>query len=142
MACQGMEAVIELRDLGKTYGDFRAVRNLDLSVTKGEIFALLGPNGAGKTTTIRMMMGILQATAGNASMRKLNPMGVVQKQSSLGPLFGGREVMAASAGIRAAGWRNCEVEIPIPSAVHTRAFHSRNRAANQRKVAGVLSREV
>jgi ABC-2 type transport system ATP-binding protein len=52
--------------LCKRYGDFEAVADLTLQVPGGEIFALLGPNGAGKTTTIRMLMGILQPTAGTA----------------------------------------------------------------------------
>ena len=59
-------AVVGLKGLCKRYGDFDAVVDLDLDVQAGEMFALLGPNGAGKTTTIRMMMGILQPTAGSA----------------------------------------------------------------------------
>ncbi|MFO1031645.1 MAG: ABC transporter ATP-binding protein [Planctomycetota bacterium] len=58
--------LVELRGLGKQYGDFAAVQNLDLEVHAGEILALLGPNGAGKTTTIRMLMGILSPSAGTA----------------------------------------------------------------------------
>ncbi len=56
--------IIEIRNAHKRYGDFEAVRNLDLTVPRGEIYALLGPNGAGKTTTIRMLMGILQPSEG------------------------------------------------------------------------------
>lgn len=56
--------MLELRGLGKTYGDFRAVDGLNLSIRSGEMFAFLGPNGAGKTTTIRMLMGILVPTEG------------------------------------------------------------------------------
>jgi ABC-2 type transport system ATP-binding protein len=60
--------MIELQGLAKRYGTFDAVRNLDLSVAKGEVFGFLGPNGAGKTTTIRMMMGILVPTSGRISI--------------------------------------------------------------------------
>ena len=60
------EVILEAIGLGKRYGDFDAVRDLDLTVHRGEVFAFLGPNGAGKTTTIRMLMGILQPTAGTA----------------------------------------------------------------------------
>ncbi len=56
--------MIAFEDLSKKYGDFTAVRGLDLTIDKGELFGFLGPNGAGKTTTIRMMMGILVPTGG------------------------------------------------------------------------------
>lgn len=56
--------MIELKDLTKEYGDFRAVNDLNLSVKKGEVFGFIGPNGAGKTTTIKMMGGILEPTKG------------------------------------------------------------------------------
>jgi ABC-2 type transport system ATP-binding protein len=58
--------LVEIQDLSKRFGDFEAVSDLSLQVGAGEFFALLGPNGAGKTTTIRMLMGILQPTAGSA----------------------------------------------------------------------------
>lgn len=57
--------MIELKSLGKKYGDFQAVNDLNLSVKPGEMFGFLGPNGAGKTTTIRMLMGILVPSAGS-----------------------------------------------------------------------------
>ena len=56
--------MIRLVNLTKRYGRFAAVNGLNLEVKRGEIFGFLGPNGAGKTTTIRVMMGILKATAG------------------------------------------------------------------------------
>ena len=66
------EPVVELSGLSKKFGDFDAVVDVDLAVSPGEIFAMLGPNGAGKTTTIRMLMGILQPTAGQARIRGLD----------------------------------------------------------------------
>jgi ABC-2 type transport system ATP-binding protein len=56
--------MIELAGLTKRYGTFTAVDNVDLLVTRGELFGFLGPNGAGKTTTLRMIAGILRPTAG------------------------------------------------------------------------------
>jgi ABC-2 type transport system ATP-binding protein len=56
--------MIEFSGLSKTYGSFRALAPLNLTVSSGEMFGFLGPNGAGKTTTIRMMMGILVPSAG------------------------------------------------------------------------------
>jgi ABC-2 type transport system ATP-binding protein len=52
------------RGLTKRFGDFTAVDAIDFEVRQGEIFGFLGPNGSGKTTTIRMMLGLLQPTAG------------------------------------------------------------------------------
>ena len=66
------ESLVEISSLAKRYGSFDAVRDLNLTVPRGEIFALLGPNGAGKTTTIRMLMGILQPTSGTARIDGLD----------------------------------------------------------------------
>jgi ABC-2 type transport system ATP-binding protein len=60
--------MIELRELTKKYSDFTAVRNVNLSVQKGEIFGFIGPNGAGKTTTIKMMGGVMAPTSGTVSI--------------------------------------------------------------------------
>jgi len=61
-----MKYVIETEDLGKCYGDVRAVEHLALRVAEGEIYAFLGLNGAGKTTTIRMLLGMIKPTSGTA----------------------------------------------------------------------------
>ncbi len=53
-------------NLTKTYGKHEALRQLNLSVDKGEIFCLLGQNGAGKTTTINLFLGLIEATSGEA----------------------------------------------------------------------------
>ena len=66
------ELAMDVRGLTKRYGTFEAVSGLDLQVQRGELFALLGPNGAGKTTTIRMLMGILQPSAGTATIDGLD----------------------------------------------------------------------
>jgi len=60
--------MIELKDLTKKYGEFQAVKDLNLSVKKGEIFGFIGPNGAGKTTTIKIMGGILEPTHGTVTI--------------------------------------------------------------------------
>src|SRR5690554_6982034 len=65
--------VIELKELTRRYGDFTAVRSLNLSVHKGEIFGLLGPNGAGKSTTILMMLGLTEPSSGKALVARLDP---------------------------------------------------------------------
>ncbi|MGD2272262.1 MAG: ABC transporter ATP-binding protein [Desulfobacterales bacterium] len=57
--------MIELKNISKKYGGHPAVNNLNLTVSKGEIFGFIGPNGAGKTTTIKIMGGVLQPSGGS-----------------------------------------------------------------------------
>jgi ABC-2 type transport system ATP-binding protein len=57
--------MIEISALGKSFGEFAAVRDLSFSVQRGEVLGLVGPNGAGKTTTLRVMAGIIPPTRGN-----------------------------------------------------------------------------
>jgi ABC-2 type transport system ATP-binding protein len=64
--------MIELINLKKNYGEFRAVDDLNLCVKKGEVFGFIGPNGAGKTTTIKMMGGILAPTEGTVKIAGIN----------------------------------------------------------------------
>ena len=61
-------------NLSKTYGDYKALNNLNLKLNKGEIFALLGQNGAGKSTTINIFLGFVKPTEGAA---KINGISVV-----------------------------------------------------------------
>ncbi len=56
--------MIEIDNLTKTFGSFKAVDGLSLRVEPGEIFGFLGPNGAGKTTTVKILSGIMRPTAG------------------------------------------------------------------------------
>ncbi|MCE9553599.1 MAG: ABC transporter ATP-binding protein [Planctomycetes bacterium] len=58
--------MIETRDLTKKYGDFFAVKELDLKLSAGDVFGFIGPNGAGKTTTMRMISTLLDPTWGEA----------------------------------------------------------------------------
>jgi ABC-2 type transport system ATP-binding protein len=66
------DVIIETRNLTKVYRDFwgrqkvRALKALDLEIRRGEIFGLLGPNGSGKTTTIKLILGLLFPTSGQA----------------------------------------------------------------------------
>jgi ABC-2 type transport system ATP-binding protein len=57
---------VETRELSKTFGATVAVRNLSLTVPRGEIFGFLGPNGAGKSTSIKMLLGLVRPTGGEA----------------------------------------------------------------------------
>ena len=62
------ETLIETRNLIKRYGDKVAVDNVSFDVYQGEVFGFLGPNGAGKTTTIKVIVGLLQPTAGTVKV--------------------------------------------------------------------------
>src|SRR5207237_10756783 len=61
------ESAIGARNLKKVFGDFQAVKDVDLEIRYGDIYGLLGANGAGKTTTIKMLFGLLEPTSGTMS---------------------------------------------------------------------------
>src|SRR5436309_6165178 len=83
--------IVETRKLTKTYRDFwgrkkkDALRALNLQVFQGEIFGLLGPNGSGKTTTIKLLLGLLFPTDGDALVFG-QPAGEVRKNERIGYL--------------------------------------------------------
>jgi ABC-2 type transport system ATP-binding protein len=63
-----MNAVIETRGLTKTYGSVRALDGLDLTIPKGGVYGVLGPNGAGKSTLFRILLGLIRASEGSATV--------------------------------------------------------------------------
>jgi ABC-2 type transport system ATP-binding protein len=62
------EPVLETRALRKEFGTKAAVRDLTLSVARGEVFGFLGPNGAGKTTAVKLLLGLVRPTAGGGCL--------------------------------------------------------------------------
>ena len=58
--------MLEVKNLKKNFGDFQAVKGIDLTVAAGDVLGFLGPNGAGKSTTMRMITGFIPATEGDA----------------------------------------------------------------------------
>ena len=60
--------MINISNLTKTFGDFKAVDGLSLHIKPGEIFGFLGPNGAGKTTTVKILSGIMRPSSGSVSI--------------------------------------------------------------------------
>lgn len=67
------EVVIGLRALCKSFGSVAALDGLDLEVERGEVHGFLGPNGAGKTTTLRVLLGLVRADSGEATVLGMDP---------------------------------------------------------------------
>lgn len=68
-----MESVIKAEKLSKSYSNVTAVKNLDITVRRGEVFGLLGANGAGKSTTIECILGTVKQDSGVVSILGMNP---------------------------------------------------------------------
>jgi ABC-2 type transport system ATP-binding protein len=105
----GKEAVIQTWQLGRRFGDTVAVDDLSLEVYAGEVLGFLGHNGAGKTTTIRLLNGILGATAGTAKVLGMSPAeegatlrrrtGVLTETPSLDERLSGRDNLSIYAAL-------------------------------------------
>jgi ABC-2 type transport system ATP-binding protein len=105
-----MSAAIETHGLTKHYGDFPALKNLDLEVMPGEVFGFLGPNGAGKTTMIRTILDEIRPTAGSASIMGLdthrdaveirNHIGYLPGDLAMYPRLTGRDTLTYFANLR------------------------------------------
>jgi len=103
-----VSTAIEIAGLHKTYGNFEAVRGIDLSVEAGEVFAFLGPNGAGKTTTVEVLEGYRERTAGEVRVLGVDPkkgdrawrerIGIVLQECRMEPLLTVRETLTMYAG--------------------------------------------
>src|SRR6202042_867753 len=103
-------AAIAARSLRRTFkGGIEAVRDIDLTVSAGEVFGFLGPNGAGKTTTVRMLCTLLPPTAGSATVAGLDVVehgaevrrriGVGLQEIGLDPVQTGRELLELQCGL-------------------------------------------
>jgi general nucleoside transport system ATP-binding protein len=91
--------VLELRNLGKSYGAVRAVEALDLSIAPGEVVGLVGENGAGKSTVVNMVSGMTRPSTGLIRLRgeavqlssardaRAHGIGVVHQHYALVPSF-------------------------------------------------------
>jgi ABC-2 type transport system ATP-binding protein len=101
---------VEVRSLRRTFkGGVEAVRDIDLSISRGEVFGFLGPNGAGKTTTVRMLCTLLPPTSGRASVAGIDVVadpadvrrriGVALQEIGLDPVQTGRELLDLQCGL-------------------------------------------
>ena len=96
-------AMIELRQLSKTYGAVTALSNLDLSVPEGCLYGLLGPNGAGKTTTLRILATLLAPDRGSVEVDGVDALkhprevrrllGYVAQEVAIDKILSGRELL-------------------------------------------------
>lgn len=103
------KVAVEAHRLSKSFGETKAVDNLDLVVYEGEVFGLLGPNGAGKTTTMRMLLTLIRPTGGEArvfgydivrqakEVRRL--IGYVPQEKSVDRFMTGREHLELIASL-------------------------------------------
>ena len=97
-----------MRGLRKSYGDVDAVREIDLEVATGEVFAFLGPNGAGKTTTVEILEGYRERSAGEVSVLGRDPasgdrrwrgrIGIVLQECRMEPVLTVAETLRLYAG--------------------------------------------
>ena len=102
------DEAISVRGLRKTYGDVQAVRGIDLTVHRGEVFALLGPNGAGKTTSVEILEGYRERSAGEVDVLGHDPakrsramrerIGIVLQSTGIDPYLTVRETIRLYAG--------------------------------------------
>ena len=117
-----MNAVLEIRNLHKSYGGQTVVDGLNLTIRRGECYGLLGPNGAGKTTTLRLLLGLIEPDGGwlqllgqevprHAREARVR-VGVVPQMDNLDPDFTVAENLVVYG--RYFGMKDAEVEARLP----------------------------
>lgn len=117
------ETCLEVRNLRKTFGDFTAVKDVNLAIHKGEIFGLLGPNGAGKTTIISMITGLLEPTSGQITVNGLDlqkdpravkaKLGLVPQDLALYPTLSARDNLAFFGSIYGLGGKQLRERVDM-----------------------------
>lgn len=147
-----MTTIIDVRDLTKTFGDFRALDNFNLRVEQGTIHGFLGPNGSGKSTTIRILLGVLHATSGTAAVLGKDPrrnpavlkrIGYIPGDISLWPSLTGREVFRALESLRGSAVnREREAELIEAFKLHPDKKTREYSTGNRRKVSLVAALSV
>ena len=133
--------VIRTSGLSKRYGDFYALKDLDLEIAAGEVVGYLGPNGAGKTTTIRLLLGLIRRSGGAAelfgldcerqSVRAHRRLAYVPGEATLWPALTGRETLHLLGRIQGqvdAGYRDELIDrFDLDPSKRIRAYSKGNR---------------
>ena len=111
-----MVAAVDIQGITKKFGQFEALRGVDLQIAQGEFFALLGPNGAGKSTLINLIAGLLKPSSGTIRImghdvqanyqQARMALGVVPQELVFDPFFNVREMLRFQAGYFGRGPEN------------------------------------
>ena len=148
-----MDAVIRTEKLAKAFGSNRVLSPLSLEVARGEVFGYLGPNGAGKTTTIRLLLGMIRATAGRAEIFGVNcqrhpalahrRVAFVPGEASLWPSLTGEETLHLLGRVHGhvdAAYRDVLIDrFDLDPAKRVRAYSKGNRQ-KVLLIAGLMTR--
>ena len=143
-----MVAAVDIQGITKKFGQFEALRGVDLQIAQGEFFALLGPNGAGKSTLINLIAGLLKPSSGTIRImghdvqadyqRARMALGVVPQELVFDPFFNVREMLRFQAGYFGRGPENdAWVDEVIEGLGLTDKVHS-----NMRKLSGGMKRRA
>ncbi|HET9410778.1 MAG TPA: ABC transporter ATP-binding protein [Candidatus Dormibacteraeota bacterium] len=139
-----MAAMIEVDKLTKSYGGKRGIIDVAFSVGEGEVFGFLGPNGAGKTTTIRVLMALLRADSGRATIAGLdcwqksveikNLIGYVPGEPSLDPNLTGGQILEYFANLHGGADRAYQKQLIERLDLDTGRKFRQYSTGNKRKV--------
>ena len=140
--------MIETRALTKRYGDsIVAVDDLDLGVRRGEVYGFLGPNGAGKTTTLRMLLGLVRPTSGQAAVlgapagspHGLARIGAMVEAPAFYPYLSGRDNLRVLAGYAGVGEDRVEAVLDEVGLLDRAADRSRTYSLGMKQRLGVAA---
>ena len=142
------ELVIQTRALTKRYGEsIVAVDALDLGVRRGEVYGFLGPNGAGKTTTLRMLLGLVRPTSGQAAVLGAAPgspeglarVGAMIETPAFYPYLSGRDNLRVLARYAGVGMDRVEVVLDEVRLTDRAADRSRTYSLGMKQRLGVAA---
>ncbi|MEB3779019.1 MAG: ABC transporter ATP-binding protein [Desulfurococcales archaeon] len=117
-----MAEIVRVRGVSKSFGRIKALRNIDLTITRGRVVGLVGPNGAGKTTLIKIILGILSRDSGYVELNGRDPfkdpearvgVGVVFERPNLPEAIPVRKLLEQVAGIHGSSRSDVEWAIEV-----------------------------
>ena len=82
-----MQNILNIKNLKKTFGDYKAVNGINFQVEEGKFFSILGPSGCGKTTLLRMIAGFLEPSAGNILINNKEMIGIPPNKRPVNLVF-------------------------------------------------------